>query len=46
VIAGLRAEVATDGRIEVEGKAPLLGGGNGIEATARARVFAAVDAAG
>jgi len=40
VIADLRAEVSADGRIQVEGKGLLLGGGNAIGTTANLSVFA------
>ena len=39
-IADLRAEVAVDGRIRVNGKGLLLAGGNGIGGTAGQSVFA------
>src|SRR5262245_65669998 len=40
VIADLTADVTTDGRINVEGRGLLLGGGNGIGTNAGARVLA------
>src|SRR5262247_1845245 len=40
VIADLQADVKTDGRIRVDGRGLLLGGGNGIGTNANARVFA------
>ena len=40
VIAALRARVAEDGRIKVDGRGLLLAGGNGIGTNANARVFA------
>ena len=40
VIANLRAEVKTDGRIKVRGRGLLLGGGNGIGTNANQSVFA------
>jgi hypothetical protein len=40
VIADLRAEVSVDGRIRVDGKGLLLGGGNAIGGTANQSVFA------
>jgi hypothetical protein len=40
VIADLRADVKTDGRIKVRGRGLLLGGGNLIGFTANASVFA------
>ena len=40
VIADLRADVKTDGRIKVRGRGLLLGGGNAIGFTANASVFA------
>src|SRR5262245_38597736 len=40
VIADLRAELSADGRIQVEGKGLLLGGGNAIGTTANLSVFA------
>lgn len=40
VIASLKADVAADGRIRVDGRGLLLGGGNGIGGNAGASVFA------
>jgi hypothetical protein len=40
VIKALKAEVGTDGRIEVRGRGLLLGGGNNIGFNANQRVFA------
>jgi hypothetical protein len=40
VIAGLKADVRVDGRINVQGRGLLLGGGNGIGSNAGASVFA------
>jgi hypothetical protein len=40
VMAGLQADVRTDGRITVDGRGLLLGGGNNIGLNANARVFA------
>jgi hypothetical protein len=40
VIAGLDAEVGTDGHIRVRGRGLLLGGGNGIGTSAAQSVFA------
>ena len=40
VIADLRADVRVDGRIRVDGRGLLLGGGNNIGLNANARVFA------
>lgn len=40
VIRELRAEVRDDGRIRVQGRGLLLGGGNGIGGNANASVFA------
>lgn len=40
VIADLKADVKTDGRIEVKGRGLLLGGGNNIGLNANASVFA------
>jgi len=40
VIRDLRAEVKDDGRIRVQGKGLLLGGGNGVGGNAGASVFA------
>lgn len=40
VIADLRADVKTDGRIKVRGRGLLLGGGNGIGTNANQSVFA------
>ena len=40
VIADLQADVKADGRIRVDGRGLLLGGGNGIGTNANARVFA------
>jgi len=40
VIARLKADVETDGRIEVRGRGLLLGGGNNIGFNANQRVFA------
>jgi len=40
VIADLRADVRTDGRIRVDGRGLLLGGGNGIGGNAGASVIA------
>jgi len=40
VIADLRADVTTDGRIKVRGRGLLLGGGNGIGTNANQSVFA------
>jgi hypothetical protein len=40
VIAGLKAQVSVDGRITVEGRGLLLGGGNNIGLNANASVFA------
>lgn len=40
VIEGLRADVRTDGRIAVDGRGLLLGGGNNIGLNANASVFA------
>lgn len=39
-IAGLRADVDVDGRIEVRGRGLLLAGGNGVGTTGNQRVFA------
>ena len=40
VIAGLKADVETDGRITVRGRGLLLGGGNNVGFNANQRVFA------
>jgi hypothetical protein len=40
VIAGLKAEIATDGHITVKGRGLLLGGGNAIGQNANQSVFA------
>src|SRR6266851_642167 len=40
VIANLRADVGTDGRIQVRGRGLLLGGGNNIGRNANASVIA------
>jgi hypothetical protein len=40
VIDGLKADVATDGRIQVQGRGLLLGGGDNIGLNANQRVFA------
>lgn len=40
VIADLRADVRNDGRIRVDGRGLLLGGGNNVGLNANARVFA------
>jgi hypothetical protein len=40
VIADLKADVRADGRIKVDGRGLLLGGGNGIGGNANASVFA------
>jgi hypothetical protein len=40
VIAGLKADIETDGRIRVEGRGLLLGGGGNIGLNANASVFA------
>jgi hypothetical protein len=40
VISDLKADVRADGRISVDGRGLLLGGGNGIGTNANARVFA------
>ena len=40
VISALKADVKVDGRIHVEGRGLLLGGGNAIGLTANASVFA------
>lgn len=40
VIADLKADVKTDGRVEVKGRGLLLGGGNNIGLNANASVFA------
>ena len=40
MIAGLKADVSTDGRIRVRGRGLLLGGGNSIGQNANQSVFA------